>query len=136
MDKNKSAGVTLLFIAIFSLAAWYIYLTVANPACITWQDNLNYLLSDKNELKSWFHASIFSSATSLICAITYFSKASKAKNILLLLLIFCMAQAAVAAWFLSWDLKVIYSLPVISAYLAYINPNKAFKRGSAQTPRP
>ena len=128
MDNKKSAGVALLFIALFPLGIWLIYLTVSNPPGITWMDNLNDLLSKEHELTYWFYASIVSCVTSLLCAITYFSKASNTKSTLLLLLIICIAQASIAVWFLEWDLKIIYSLPVLLAYLAYKNPNKSVKQ--------
>jgi len=127
MDNKKSAGLILILIAIFQLSVWFIYLVVSNPYNVTWQDNLNSLLAPDNELMPWFYASIASILLSFICAITYFSKLSNSKPILLVLMIMCMLQAVPAIWFLGWILKGLYTLPVISAYLAYKNPNKRVK---------
>ena len=123
MNNRKAAGLNLLFISLFPVGIWYIYLTVAVPPNSTFLNNLNILLADANELKPIFNASITASIISMLCAFTYFSKASKSKAILILLLIICVAQAAIAFWFTSWYLAIIYSLPAVLAYLALKNPN-------------
>ena len=135
MNNKMSAGVTLFAIALLPVGIWYIYLTTALPQGFTWQDSFNHLFSDSNELRPIFYASITSCAASLICSITYFSKASNSKTVLLLLLTICTVQAGFAAYFLGWDLKVIYFFPVIIAFKAYISPNNAFKLDAEKAPR-
>jgi len=122
MNNKTSAGITLFAIALLPIGIWYIYLTTALPQGFTWQDSFNHLISGFNELRPVFYASIISCVISLICSFAYFSKVSNSKTILLSLLIICAVQAGFAAYFLGWDLKVIYSLPVLLAFMAYKKP--------------
>ncbi|MCK4742379.1 MAG: hypothetical protein KAT25_01020 [Sulfuriflexus sp.] len=39
----------------------------------------------------------------------------------------CAVQAIPATWFLRWDLKIMYLIPVLFGYLAYKYPNKSLK---------
>ena len=122
----------MLLVALIPVPIWVIFLTVANPVGVTWEDNLAFLLSEDHELNPWFYASIISGVLSLVVAATYLSKLSQSKIILLVLLVFCMLQAVTAIIFLSWDLNIIYSLPVVFGFLAYKNPNKSFKIDGAK----
>ena len=136
MSNKTSAGILLLLIAIMPIGIWVIYLNVANPTDITWKENLKYLLSSENELQLWFYASVVSGVVSLIASITYFTSASNSKSVLMLLLSICTLQALPAIWSLAWDLKFVYSLPVIFGYLAYKNPNNSLNQIGAKKAPP
>ena len=128
MNNKNSAGFISLLITLMTIMIWYIYLAMGNPHDTTLVDNLKYLLNDKNEMKPWFIASIFSGVFSCVAACIYFYKKENTKPLFLVLLVIYTLQAVPVIWFLSWDLKAVYILPVIYGYLAYKNPNKAFKR--------
>ena len=132
MNNKNSAGFISLLIAIMTIIIWYIFFTFGNPHDTTLIDNLNYLLNDKNEMKPWFIASIFSGVFSCIAACIYFYKKENTKLLFMVLFIICTLQAVPAIWFLSWDLKAVYILPVIYGYLAYKNPNKVLKWDAKQ----
>ena len=123
MDNRKSAGVISSLIAIMIFVIWFVFLTVANPTGTTWIDNFNYLVDGANDIKPWFIASIASGVFSCVAAFFYFYKKGNTKPTFLVLFIICIVQAVPAIWFLSWDLKAVYSLPVIYGYLAYSNTN-------------
>ncbi len=127
MNNRKSAGLTSLLIVLMTIVIWYIFFNVGNSPDTTWRDNFNYLTDDANEIKSWFIASIASGLFSSVAAFIYFYKKENTKPIFMLLFILCIVQAIPAIWFLTWDLKAIYSIPVLYGYLAYSNPNKSFK---------
>jgi len=127
MNNRQTAGLILLLLAIMHIGIWIIFITVSNPADVTWLNNLKYLMSTQNEISPFFYASILSAVFSFFAGITYFSKASTSKQVLLLLLLLCVVQAIPAIWFLGWDLKAIYSATMLFSYLAYKNPNKSFK---------
>jgi len=132
MNNKNSAGFISFLITIMTILIWSIFLTVGNPHDTTWIDNFNYLMNDKNEMKPWFIASISSGIFSCIAACIYFIKKENTKTLFMVLFVICILQAVPALWFLSWDLKAVYILPVIYGYLAYKNPNKRLWRQPQQ----
>ena len=115
-----------------TIMIWFIILTIGNPHDTTWIDNLYNLLNDKNEIKPWFIASIASGVFSCVAAFLYFYKNENTQPLFKVLFVLCILQAAPAIWFLSWDLKAVYILPVVYGYLAYKKPYKVFKWDAKQ----
>ena len=128
MNNRNSAGFISLLITIMTIIIWFVFLTLENPHDTTWVDNLNYLLNDKNEMKPWLIASIFSGGFSCVAACIYFYKKKNTKPLFMTLFVICILQAVPAILFLNWDLKAVYILPAIYGYLAYKNPNKRLWR--------
>lgn len=127
MSYQKAAGIALIFVVIVAIGTWAILFFIGNPVFVTWEDTVNHMLSPENGMQNMFYTSVASVIASSISAIIYFSKLSQSKNILLFVFLLCAAQAIPATFFLSWELKIIYSLPVLFGYLAYKCPNKSFK---------
>lgn len=127
MDPRKAAGFILLPVAFLPVPIWVVSVAVGNPAGVSWEDNFVALLSVGSALKPWFYASVISLIVSLVVAGTYLSRISQSRKVLLLLLGVCVLQALPAIIFLSWDLKIMYSIPVVFGFLAYKNPNTRFQ---------
>ena len=124
MSPKVITGIILILIAILITGLWIILLNVGKPAYVTWENNFNNLLSEENGMRPWFYASIGSVITSCIMAVIYFSKASNSSNVLLFLLLISIMQAVVAILYLSWDFKILYSLPILFGYLSYKKLNR------------
>jgi hypothetical protein len=132
MDYRKAAGIILLFLAFFPVPIWVVSVAVGNPTGVSWEDNFVALLSVEGGLKPWFYASVISVLVSLVAAATYLTRSSQSRNVLLLLLGICLLQALPAIIFLSWDLKIMYSIPVVFGFLAYKNPNTSFQADASR----
>ena len=132
MSYQKIAGIALILVIIIVVGIWLILFFIGNPVCVTWKDTFNHMLSPENGMQNMFYASVASVIASSISAIIYFSKSLQSKNILLFVLFICVVQAIPAIWFLSWDLKTMYLLPVLFGYLAYKYPNKSLKSGAGE----
>jgi len=123
MSYQKITGITLILLVILVVGIWTILFLIGNPVYTTWQDTVNHMLAPENGMRTTFYASVLSVIASSISAVTYFSTLSKSRKVLLSLLTVSVLQAVPAVWFLDWDFKIIYSLPVIFGYLAYKYPN-------------
>jgi len=127
MSYQKITGIALILLVILVVGIWTILFLIGNPVYATWQDTVNHMLAPENGMRTTFYASVLSVVVSSISAVTYFSALSKSKKVLLSLLAISLLQAIPAVWFLDWDFKIIYSLPVIFGYLAYKYPNNRSK---------
>jgi len=132
MSYQKIAGIALILVTVLVIGVWVILFLIGNPSSVTWKDTFDHMLLPENEMQNMFYASVASVIISSISAIIYFSKLSQSKNILMFLLFVCAIQAIPATWLLSWDLKIMYLIPVLFGYLAYKHPNKSLKNGTRE----